>query len=546
MRRSAERERALRWARSSLAVAALWLGCETPAPQVAEVTPVPLKPSSPVSLVLRARAPIPLEEPPRRAPEGWASALALPGAPPRLVVQQHLAKTVGATFASDGHLLATADHDGVATLWDADTGRQLRRFVLAIARRAAAPWVTRRAQELRLTGGGRRLVRVFSLSGHVRSWTKAGAHALLEEVKHPASHTSVVDVAAGKVLATYPEHSAVSLSEDGAWFAGALPRQVRKPGGQPWDTVAEKVPLVLREVASGRSVETKVRDLFVATVFSASGQLVAAGTESGAVIVFDVADGRELGRVKARPFTQPVGFADGDRVLLVSGWGPSYASFDWRKRKTLFDQDKVTGWPGFDGTTLRYTSWTPDMDPKLAECVTIDALTGARSSVSCPRPSGEDPHVLARHAPSGRRLTTRWDVQADTYPTELVEAGGSGARLLEGKTVALEGMATTSSSRLLLELWTTRAGVYGGDVSRFRALVFDFRRARPSSRDPTRATRPRASRPTERSWVSRRSLWPSGPARSPRPSPTLRSRSGRIGRSRSRPRGSSAPARRAP
>ena len=262
-------------------------------------------------------------------------------------------------FFPDGRRLATGGIAGRVTLWDVH-GRKVLRTI-----RFPEPvwWVA-------VSPDGRRLA--------VQSRTAV----------NPRSRVEVRDVASNRVL--YSRMITIDRGRGGLFFSPDG-RRLAVPG-----CCRPGSPIEVWDARSGERELSVAVDGYAATVaFSPDGRLLAAGTNSGKVLLLDAQDGERLGPPieVGKDEIDPVSFSPDGRLLAASSGDQTATVWDVASRKQL-----GTTFPAVQGV-VPVAQFAPDGDLVIAYLA---------DAVKWPM----DPRTWARFAckVAGRDLTAaEWD-----------------------------------------------------------------------------------------------------------------------------------------
>lgn len=218
---------------------------------------------------------------------------------------RHEAALRALCYSPDGKMLASGGYSGVVRLWDAATGREVRKL----------PAESSGTHSLAFTPDGKCLA-TLTANGRLSVWDVATGRELL-------------DLPAEKMLG-FPDR-ALAISPDGAWLAAGSPEKA----------------ISIWEIATGKETrrlaghESAVRGL----AFSPDGKVLAsAGTTGtdGNIRLWDVATGKELPKLDA---AAPFAFTPDGKGLVARTGSFALQLWDLASGKAVHEIVNQRGYP---------------------------------------------------------------------------------------------------------------------------------------------------------------------------------------------------------
>jgi WD40 repeat protein len=241
--------------------------------------------------------------------------LAAAARPEIAVLSAHTGQVVSVAFSPDGKTLATATFDHTVQLWDVATGRQIGEPITSNNGNTGSMTFSRDGKTLATGSDADGTVRLWDVAtGHRIGHTLPGragpgpslAFSLNGKTLASGSSDGTVlwDVATGHQIGSLlPSHSgfvvSVAFSPDGKTLATALnpPEQPIQEGKTP-ATGSENGAIRLWDVATGGQIGgplTGHTGSVSSVAFSPASKILASGYGDGAIRLWDVATGRQIG-----------------------------------------------------------------------------------------------------------------------------------------------------------------------------------------------------------------------------------------------------------
>ncbi|MGI8619321.1 MAG: caspase family protein, partial [Gemmatimonadaceae bacterium] len=398
----------------------------------------------------------------------------------RLVTPEgHTAPVFDASFSRDTQFVVTASDDGTARIWEAPTGREVRRLEVPRVGRDGAVWI--RAAAFSPDGG---TVVTGSYDGSVRLWSPATGREIR---RLPPGHSGPIRSAAfspdGRLIVTASEDSTARLWDARTGRPAGSPMTHRdlvntaafSPDGRYVVTASSDSTAHIWDGATGASVRLLPghRGWVTSAAFSHDGRLVVTTTEEetarltsdgtahvGTAHIWNAATGdiiRQIQRHSAK--IRSAAFSPDDRrVVTVSSDGTG----------SITDLTSGTVLPLEGGTDpLRAVSFSPDPTGRYVVAASHDHTGWMWSSVTGKLIRRFQGHAqrpnAASFSPDGRLVVTA----VDDGSGRIWEIGtGREVRQLRGHTGPVRAAAFSPDGRLVatasldstVRLWNPTTG----------------------------------------------------------------------------------------
>jgi WD40 repeat protein len=429
---------------------------------------------------------------------------------PRLVPQLgHVGPVLQVAFSPDGRFVLTGGWDGVAKLWDAQTGSEIRIFrgavhVTALAFSADGRLVFIGSYDVATLRDTQSVKEIRDFSARAPDFVTSAAFSPDDRfiVAGSTNRTAKLwDVASGQLIKGFTGHSdtvtSVAFSPDGRFLVtGSFDRTVRL-----WD------------VHSGAQVRTLVHTYPVTSVaFSPDGRFVLAGGLGNKAVLWDSGSGAEVRSfsVQSEPLSSVAFSPDGQQVL-TGGWDGTSRLWDTQtgaeirafsghpagqisRQLTLFvgrsvafspdgrfvltgsyEDESATLWDALSGASIR--DFSGHADALVSVAFSPDGrlmLTGGRGNIAkiWDAQSGRQTKSLSGHSDTVTSVAFSFDGHfvltgsADNTAKLWDAQSGVEIRTFSGHTQGVNAVAFSPDGRLVLtgssdhmaKVWDARSG----------------------------------------------------------------------------------------
>jgi WD40 repeat protein/uncharacterized caspase-like protein len=404
-----------------------------------------------------------------------AAAQAGSGGEPTLSVQLgHAILIYGAAYSADMRLVLTGG-DGGAVLWEAASGREIRRLATdggMVVSVALSP-----DGKTALTGSLDTSVRLWDLEtgrelkrfvGHTKAVAKVAfmpdGKSIVSGATAEDSTVRVWDIATGKELRRFGKKNSrltsLAVSPDGgSILTGNSDTSVRL-----WDAATG------REVRDFKGHESGVNSV----AFSPDGRKAVSGGDDPAIRVWDVAGGTEIRQISSGSVNS-VAFSPDGRTVLAGGdsklatlWNVETGA---RVREPFKGHGETIGSVAFSSDGSRILTASFDASARLWDAATGEELVrfeGTSSAVLSSALSADGRYLVTGTTGSNAQL---WDLKTG----EVLRRFGGGTDAVPAVAVSPDGRLMATAKRNLAVVWNAGGGIlhiFAGHRDIVRAVAF--------------------------------------------------------------------------